>query len=956
MKQRFLFAIIFTLLSGAATRAAEPSASGLLRLAGGDYVPGRLADSPAVPDPDTASKRLAWRHPDFCAPFEFNLNAVLGASFLPPDLSPPASGEVVIELRRGDRVFGSITSIDAETIHASTEQFGELSIDRGAVRRISRWNDGRSVLFTGPGSSLDWKVLPDQEAWPSSGNQLHTDRPVASAFRDLSLPDKARIEIELTWEGTPNFVFAIGVDAKNTEYGADSAFRLEVWDDQIALARELDKTADCVPLGKWKDLSGVLRLTLEIDQVRGRMVVLSPQSDVMGEINVAGEGYPGVRPGVRLTNLQGNVSLESLRVLELTSRTDQQLGDDYHNDHRHRHEQDLVLLDDQSLLLGNWTEVTSEGWVLEGGDTQRVIDPQHVESIELQSADVDADKEKNDSMKLANEQKDQSPAQQSTAIQVMTHGGVRISGEIQSAHDGRVTILSNAIREPVPIANADISRITVANPEPLAAETSGFILGRLEFASGRLTGRLVDTDSEPQPSPLRFAARHASPVNLEPTFAGRMVYRETPPPETPEQRRVREHRDLAVKQAEERQANQPGILNVLARAIRISNAHKPAELSPRSMHLRSGEIIPCEVTSIDEEGVVFTSEVTEKTRLPRDQIRSIAFTAGCRDPEIEATRRDRLLTVPRIRKNNPPTHLMVAVNGDVMRGRLVRITADTIEVETRLETILIPRSVVAQIIWLDEQTDDSDDDSTEGASEDKSAEGLETGDIAVRAMLRNGNIMSLFARNISGSVLNGEHPLLGKSNIKLGDVNELLIGIDINRSSGQPYGNWMLKDAPKPIVAEQGAEGGAAAMSPLVGTEAPDFSLDLLAGGTFSVSSSRGKVVVLDFWATWCGPCLHAMPVIDETVEQFDENDVRLIAVNLQETAGPITETLERLKISPEVALDIDGVAATRYRADAIPQTVVIDRAGKITHVFIGGGPKLAEQLRAAIAEALAKK
>lgn len=949
MNQRLLFVIVFTLFSGAAASATEPSTSGLLRLAGGDYVPGRLADSTSPPDLDTASKRLAWRHPDFCEPFEFNLNAVLGASFPPPELSSPASGQFVVELRRGDRVFGSIVRIDAETIRASTEQFGELSIDRAAVRRISTWNDGRSVLFTGPGSVLDWKVLPDQQAWPSGGNQLHTDRPAATAFRDLGLPDKARIEIELTWEGTPNFVFAIGVDAKNSDYGASSAFRLEVWDDQIALVRELDQTADCVPLGKWKDLSGALRLTFEIDQVRGRIVALSPQSEVLGEISVAGEGYPGVRPGVRLTNLQGNVSLETIRVLQLTSRTAQKLSTD------HDHDLDLALLDDESSFQSNWTEVTSEGWVLVNGDIQRTVDPQHIESIELQLVDVNADDEKNDARNLANEQDDQSSVQSSAVVQVITHGGVRISGEIQSAHDGRVTIVSNAIAEPVSIANADISRITVTNPEPLAAESSVFILGRLEFAGGRLTGRLIDTDSESQPTPLRFAPRHASPVNLEPTFTGRMVYRESPPPETPEQRRVREQRDKAVKLANERRANQPGVLNILARAFGNRNAHKPAESSPRSMHLRSGEIIPCEVTSIDEHGVVFTSDVTEKTRLPQDQIRSIAFTAGCRDPEIEATRRDRLLTVPRIRKNNPPTHLIVAVNGDVMRGRLVRTTADTIEVETRLETIPIPRSVVAQIIWLDEQTDDSDDD--DGKMKNASPDDPRAGDIAVRALLQNGNCMSLFARNISGSVLIGEHPLLGKSNIKLGDVNELLIGIDINRPHpGQPYGDWMLKDAAEPIVAEEGAEGGAAALSPLVGIDAPDFSLDLLDGGAFSISSSRGKVLVLDFWATWCGPCLQAMPVIEETVAQFDENDVRLVAVNLQETVGPITETLERLKISPEVALDIDGVAAARYQADAIPQTVVINRAGKITHVFIGGGPKLGEQLRAAIAATLGEQ
>ena len=106
---------------------------------------------------------------------------------------------------------------------------------------------------------------------------------------------------------------------------------------------------------------------------------------------------------------------------------------------------------------------------------------------------------------------------------------------------------------------------------------------------------------------------------------------------------------------------------------------------------------------------------------------------------------------------------------------------------------------------------------------------------------------------------------------------------------------------------------------------------------------------MLDFWATWCGPCLQAMPVIDEVVSQFDQDAVMLVAVNQQETAEPIRKTLDRLNINPQVALDIDGVAAARYQANAIPQTVVIDREGKITRLFIGGGPKFAEQLRKAI-------
>lgn len=940
MKQHLLFAILCVCLSGLSARADQPTSLGLLRLAGGDYLSGKLADSKT--DEGETSQRLAWQHPDFAAPFHFDLPSVIGASFPPPEESSRAKGDFAIELARGDRVFGAILGIDDESVRVATEPFGEVSLQRSAVRRISRWNDGETVRFSGPGSASDWKLLPDQPAWLSGGSQLHTTQRGATAFRDIGLPDAMQIEVELSWEGEPNFVLAIGVDAKNSDYGAGSAFHIEVWGDEIALMRELDQTADCVSLGKWKDLNGSLRLTLELDQVAGRIVALTPQAEVLGEITVSGNGFPGIRPGVRLTNIAGNISLESLRVMGLTRGANLEAAGD----------QDSFLMDDQTVQTGQWTGVVDGQWVLADGDSQSQIAPEHIRFVEMQSARSDPDQSRADTTGSGEKRAD-SEDKSSAMAQVITHGGVRLRGEIQSTLGGRLTLASEVIGEPIEFSNADISRITVANPQPAMPEASAFILGRLQFADGRLTGRMVDTEGELQPTPLRFAPRHAAAVHLRPSFSGRMVYRESPPPETAKQRRDREQRQAAM---DRRPGN--GVWNALARAFGNNPSNKRVDPSPRSMHLRSGEIIPCEVTSIDEKEVVFTSEVSARTRLPQDQIRAIAFVAGCRDPEIEAARRDRLLTVPRVRKKNPPTHLIVAVNGDVMRGRLVGVSDDTVEVETRLETIPIKRSVVAQIIWLDDQSGDESNEGDESdENEDGSAAEGRAGDLAVRAILRNGNRMSLLVDSLDHSVLVGVHPLLGQSQIKLGDVNELLIGIDINVAGhGQPYGGWQLKDAPEPMIPEEGAQGGTAAMSPLVGTEAPDFSLDLLTGGTFSTTASRGKVVVLDFWATWCGPCMQAMPVIDQTVGQFDANDVRLVAVNLQETAEPIRETLDRLGISPEVALDIDGVAAGRYQADAIPQTVVIDRKGMITHVFVGGGPKLGEQLHAAIGETLGEK
>jgi peroxiredoxin len=135
----------------------------------------------------------------------------------------------------------------------------------------------------------------------------------------------------------------------------------------------------------------------------------------------------------------------------------------------------------------------------------------------------------------------------------------------------------------------------------------------------------------------------------------------------------------------------------------------------------------------------------------------------------------------------------------------------------------------------------------------------------------------------------------------------------------------------------------------LVGKPAPDFQVELLDGKKFHLADSKGRVVVLDFWATWCGPCLQTMPQIDGVVHEFDDQDVELIAVNLEEPASQIRSMLERHKLQMTVALDRDGVVAAKYAAAAIPQTVLIDRDGKVARLFVGGGPHLADHLRDAV-------
>lgn len=152
-------------------------------------------------------------------------------------------------------------------------------------------------------------------------------------------------------------------------------------------------------------------------------------------------------------------------------------------------------------------------------------------------------------------------------------------------------------------------------------------------------------------------------------------------------------------------------------------------------------------------------------------------------------------------------------------------------------------------------------------------------------------------------------------------------------------------DAQKVDSFVPGGAGAAREASPLIGKTAPDFSLKDLEGAEVKLSALRGKIVVIDFWATWCPPCVRSLPVLAEVTKSFQDQGVVFYAINAREDVTKIREFLKSKDLSIPVLLDADGGVMTLYGVQSIPQSVVIDKEGIIRSVHVGFSPDLKTKL-----------
>lgn len=991
--------IALLLLSADAVRARgdEPGAQDSPRgpritLANGDYVTGKLVDS-------ERANQLCWQGDGLTEKLVFPMAAVSSVHFPSPPEQGEASGDFSFELVGGDSLTGSLVSLSADAVELNSASLGTLRINRDQLRRIVRYNHQGETIYSGPNGLTGWTSPKSDHPWRDEGGQLAAAAPGEISFADVKVPAKASVEIEASWQHKASFSIHVGsewhmrdeivdgfgrvigreVQVKRTKTEKPSSlFSLETWGDWVVLVRETEKRADVSPVVRLTPGPGRIHLRLLFDQSAGRVAVYSADGELLGEAS-APDDQKLARGGLRLENKSGDLRVEYLAI------------------HGWFGDKPTAVNAERSYLQTSKGEVHYSDSLAYDAEAQEFVVAESEKTAATEPADDEA---RNDAPSEPKRESLAAPPRipladvttlsfqpsgtaQQQPIRVASYDGSRVSGELAGVTNGKLLLRRPGIEAPLelPVDRLRmIASLSSKMPQPDAEGRAG----RLEGDGLRLHGWLVDSaanESAAASSCLHWrslASMNSSPLSKD--FSGSVVYRD--PPQPAKKVALNQARAAAVRlQARAVVRAKPAGIAAVLQAV---GAGGPINDKPvltnngtvsdkQLLWLRAGDRLPCTIESIDDRGVTFKSSAVAATFLPHDAIKAWERKGGRPPRPIDPEKRERLLTLPRMQRANPPTHLIESTTGDYLRGQLEELNAKTLQMSVRLETKKIAFDDVASIVWFDPlkpaQEKDQDDGNAKNAAAagerpvpaDKAPADRQVAAIdlakSMQAVRADGVRLTFEPHSVAEGVIDGDSRLLGKCHVDVREVDQLLLGNAIGEAAEElAYHQWRLKPAADPQFVNEGSEPGSASapQGALADKPAPDFRLDLLAEGKqFNLGEQRGKVVVLDFWASWCGPCMQSLPKLQKLAKELENQDVRFVAVNMQEDRATVADALERLDIDLEVALDVDGATGEKYAVSAIPHTVVIDRNGVVAASLIGGGPDVEQQLRDAIAKSL---
>lgn len=963
-------AIAFAICMHTTCDAGDQDRLARLRLKNGEYIDGR-----AVPWDD--SNYLGWQSPHFLSPLDFDWRNISSVEFYPYDTKAESKDPFRFLLDNGSVISGNLAKLDEAEIWIDSSSLGQLHLERNAVRQIEAQDRSLHFVYEGPRSIDGWQS-EWPEAWSFQHGVIQSNATQSSVRLAVDLPAISLIEFRLAWDTRPEFELSLGVEKVSKD--PLTAARLEVWDGQLTIVRESGKNADIAILSKLADGAGHVELKVYLNQQTGLVSVYSPSGEMLVKLSV-----PFEQP-VTLGDVLVTIGGEHQRVEKLNIyRWDGKLPDPSESASA------IVVQRNGSIARGQIKSFDKAASTLVTDDAQaEPIKLANVERITMAKTATKRSEIADEPPTAADSKSPDQVEGPSHSIDVRMRDGSRISGTWLGVNpDGSVPLSIPGLGEPVTFNIDQLATILGTRGLGPTGKAVGK-LGRLYASGVQLSGQLVVAPLEQSTAVLGWQpAACTKSAAINPRSSGTInffIQKALDAAASITGNRVQQAKELEQAVKELARLNAPPIAQKNA-AQRPQNAlpNLPAPeqrkadvtelyrmkygLMPTAgwreeigILMRSGDRIAGDVVKIDGHGVEFNSTETTTKFVTHSQIQSLVLARTHKPLKLSAERLQRILTVPRISKNDPPTHLLIATNGDYLRGRLLRLDGETATVEVRLENVELPRKAVAQIIWLHDRDWTLSSPEAFPAKPEEMNQNATNAAPLVHAVLATGATLTFSPTSISNEKLTGNSPLLGECSVEIKDLNQLLFGHDSpSRALELQQESWKLSLArnPKVLDAERADQTGAPRASqraPLVGKAAPNFVLKDLGGNDYEMHKHQGRVKVLDFWASWCAPCMASMPEVARVVSDVGSEQVDLVTVNYQETPERIHATINKLGLTATAILDADGDVAELYDANAIPQTVIIDRDGIVRHVFVGGGSKFVPLFQAALKEVVETK
>lgn len=914
----------------------EAASSSVLRLQGGDTYRGAIQGS-------SKAGELLWSCPSFLEPVAFPWDAVElvqvqeGAEKATPGFEL-GKHPFCAELKTGEVISGELVSIQPDRIELDVPQVGKIQLATDQLRYLLRivpvGSEAVEVL-----SAQGWEqVLPATRngratKWYLKAGEISTDTSGTTITQWAQLPELATIDLDVAWDqASPNWWLTLG-EPRRMELQVRKLQNKKILNVTMLLENSADADVATIQIPYQEDQS--IKLRLLCDANKG-IYVLMRDNQVLGRLkgNVK-ERFVG-RTKISFTNTAlGVLTLRDLRI----SRTAFSLPSE-------------VAEAEPNAASGKQIE-----WMTKARGTffGNILPSQEAEaqagavgSVKVQGIEQSPLSLGFDEIERIEFPVDELPASNVTTVELVN--GLRFASKrLESRKDEsfagvQFELADKKIAVPLEQLKRIANRMVpmAEDPQPTTiAQAEKMVVQRLITDDSVSTGRISSVVQRGADlKTFGWQAKHAvAAVALNPKADGAIE-------------------PLVLQlagSAQKRPKTSEPMATVRAEPSTNENDFgRPLKPEDPSLFLFSGDCFPAMVRRGDSDEFYFESSLFPKQSISQSLVRGIRFVDYRGLEKLDRATRLRMLTLPRVQRGNPPTHLVVSRDGDLLRGKLILFDRDQLLMDVRGEQRSILVKNIAELIALDAapKLATQQDDAPE---QDLPAEENTITDV-YQINLEQGARVSIQPVSVDEESLKGVHPQLGECSLPWSSVVRISLGdaISVDASMNR-FGKWKLQHAPDPkFVSEPDGPNDRPNDTPqmrMIGQGAPEFDLMKLDGTPFKLKENRGKVLIVDFWATWCGPCIRSIPSLIEISKEYKEAGVELVLVNCEEPETRVRPFLERLKSIPTVVLDSDGTVAKQYNVAAIPQTVLIDRDGGIVEVLVGASDENEALLRKKIEE-----